>query len=228
LRPDERADIGGGIASGAEAEFLSFFHAAIDKCFADGLFDEEAFDGKADLAAIGEAAPDGAVCGDFEVGVGQDEHGVFAAEFENGGDEFFCAGFGDAAPGRDAAREHDFVGSGVDQGLTDFACALDYFHEIVGKTCIDEDLFDERAALRGEVAGFANDGVARGDGGDDLAERDGQRIVPGTDDADDAEWFVVEAAGFGSCGEAVVRDAFWLQETRGILREIFGSVERDE
>ena len=61
-----------------------------------------------------------------------------------------------------------------------------------------------------------------------MTERDGQRIVPGADDADYAEGFVVEAAGFGFCGEAVVRDAFGLEKVLRVFGKIFGGVESDE
>ncbi len=87
---------------------------------------------------------------------------------------------------------------------------------------------NQRAALRGEVAGLADDRVARGDGGNNLAERNRQWIVPGTDDGDYAERFVDDFAGFGFRGQSMVRDAFIAQQRRRLLGVIGGGVQRDE
>src|ERR1700756_818201 len=85
LRANHRADIGIGIVAGTNTQLFRFCHAAGGKLIADGLLDEEALDGKTDLAAIRVAAPDGGAGGDIEVGVSQDEHGIFAAEFQHSG-----------------------------------------------------------------------------------------------------------------------------------------------
>ena len=131
LRTNQRADVGGGIAARTEAQLFGFFDAEGGEFFADGLLDEDSFDGEADLAAIGVAAPDGAAGGDVEIGVGENDHGVFAAEFEDGGNQVLGAGFGDTASGLDAAGEQNFVGSRVDERLTDSASALNDRYQIL-------------------------------------------------------------------------------------------------
>ena len=68
------------------------------------------FDGEAGLAAIGESAPDGGAGSRFEVGVGEDDHGVLAAQLEHAGDELSGAGLGHAPAGGHAAGEDDFIG----------------------------------------------------------------------------------------------------------------------
>src|ERR1700676_3962752 len=85
LRANHRADIRGGVVAGADAQLLRFCHTAGGELIAYRLFDEEAFDGKTNLAAIRVATPDGGAGGDVEVGIRQDDHGVFAAKFQHRG-----------------------------------------------------------------------------------------------------------------------------------------------
>ncbi len=124
LRANHGANVGGGVAAGAEAQLFCFRHATRGKFVADGLLDEEPLDGEANLAAICVAAPDSGAGGDVEVGIRENEHGVFAAEFENGGNQALGAGFGNATTSRDASGEQDFVRVGIDQRLADFPAAL--------------------------------------------------------------------------------------------------------
>ena len=150
------------------------------------MFDENALDGKADLATVGKTPPYSAARRDFEIGVGENDHRVFAAEFEHRRDKPRGAGFGDAPARFDAPGETDFIGIGIDQGAADFCAALNDRDEILRESRVGEQLFDERAALRSEVARLTNDGVACHHRGNDLAQRDSERIVPRTDDANHA------------------------------------------
>ena len=86
---NHRADFGIGIGGGAEAQFFGFFDAELSEAFGCGLLDVDAFDGNAGLAAIHEAAPDGGAGGDVEIGVGEDDHRVLAAEFQDRWDQLF-------------------------------------------------------------------------------------------------------------------------------------------
>src|SRR5262249_3360692 len=70
LRTDERTDVGGRITAGTQARPLRFLDAELREAIGDGLLDEEALDGKTNLAAIGVAAPNGRARSDFEIGVG--------------------------------------------------------------------------------------------------------------------------------------------------------------
>jgi len=158
-----------GSVPGPTRSFFVFFDAERGKFFGDGLLDKNAFDREADLAAVGEAAPNRAAGGDFETGIGEDDHRVFAAEFEDGGDEESRAGFGDAAAGFDTASEADFVGSGVDQSAADFRATLNHRDDIFRESGVSEKLFDQRAALRREVTRLAHDCVSRDHRGNDLA-----------------------------------------------------------
>src|SRR5260370_27306658 len=99
---------------------------------------------------------------------------------------------------------------------------------MIWEASIHEQFFNEAAAMRGELAGLANDGIACGDGWNNLAEWNGQRIIPGTDDANHAQRLVGELAGFRLGCKAVMRDAFRLEQTLGILCKIRCRVHRNE
>ena len=93
---------------GPRRNFFVFSTQSCVKRSCDWLFDINALDGKAGLAAIRETAPDGGARGDVEIGIGENDHGVFAAELEHGRNQFRCARFSNVRPGGDAAGEEYF------------------------------------------------------------------------------------------------------------------------
>ena len=129
---DHRADFGVGIAvEGPRRSFLVFSTHSCSKRFGDRLLDVNAFDGEAGLAAIREAAPDGGAGCDFEIGVGENDHGILAAEFEHRRNQFAGARFGDSSASGDAAGEENFFRPGFDDCGAELATALQHLH----KTC---------------------------------------------------------------------------------------------
>ena len=64
--------------------------------------------------------------------------------------------------------------------------------------------------------------------GIDLAERDRQRIVPRSDDADDAVGLEAEPAGLGLDRKIVMRDALVGKQLRSVARVVFCGLERNE
>src|SRR4029077_10611443 len=70
LWPNERADVGCGIATWTEAQFFCFLHANRDEFLRDSLFHEEPLNREANLPAVRVAAPNSAAGGGIEIGVG--------------------------------------------------------------------------------------------------------------------------------------------------------------
>src|SRR6267142_4663312 len=97
LRTNERADIRRWVASRPKAKLPGFRHAQSCERFTNGLFNEKAFHGQTNLTAIGVAAPDGGAGRYVEVGIGEDDHRVLAAKFENRWNQFLRTRFRDAA-----------------------------------------------------------------------------------------------------------------------------------
>src|ERR1700731_2473503 len=105
VRANHRADVGFGVVPGSKPKLFRFSHAARGKLVAYRLLDKEAFDGQTNLAAIRVAAPNRGACSDVEVGVGEDDHGVFATKLQHRRNQPLRAGFRDASAGRETSGE---------------------------------------------------------------------------------------------------------------------------
>src|SRR6266567_3986609 len=146
LWTNERADVRRGVSSGTEPQLFRFFNAKRDEFFRDPLLDEEPLHGQTNLAAIRVAAPNGRTGRHIEVGIRENDHGVFAAKFENRWNQFFRTGFGDTPARCHASGEDHFVRRGINQSLPDFSAALHDRDEILRKRCVDEKFLDQYSA----------------------------------------------------------------------------------
>src|SRR5258708_17268236 len=160
LRPNHGADVGVGVIARAEAKLFRFRDAARSKLIAYRLLDEEALDGKTNLPAIRVAAPNRGACGDVEVRIGEDEHGVFATKLQHRRNQPLGAGFGDAAACCHTSREQDFVWIGIDQRLAHFPTALHDGASTFPTAAAGKDILDERAILRTATAAPATSAAA--------------------------------------------------------------------
>src|SRR5262245_3578995 len=98
LRKSHRADVDAILGSahiGSLAQRASLFDYAASEIISDGVFDVNALHRDADLPRIGERSPDRRVGRALDVGVAQNDHRVFAAEFEAHRKESLCRAFGD-------------------------------------------------------------------------------------------------------------------------------------
>ena len=95
-----------------------------DELVVDGLLDVDPLDRDADLAGVDHPAPGRGVDGAVEVGVGEDDHRVLAAELEADRGQRLGGPRHHLAAGAVGAGELDEV-DGVDQGGAGLADALD-------------------------------------------------------------------------------------------------------
>lgn len=77
------------------------------------------------LVLMQEAVERG-IGGELEFGIGTDDHGIRAAQFQRAGDEVAAAGFTHLAAGRHAAGEGDFLHAGIEDVGTGLAIAIQY------------------------------------------------------------------------------------------------------
>src|SRR5216683_5897359 len=225
LWTDQRADVCRGVASGTEPQLFCFFNAKPDELFRDPLLDEQPFDGKAHLATIRIAAPDGRAGYHVKVSIRENDHGVFAAKFENRWNQFFRTGFGHPPARGHASGKHHFVRRGINQSLAHFTASLNYSDDILGKSGIDEKSLDERATLRREVAVLAQNRIARRYCRYDLTHRNRQRIIPRANDPQHTPWLVAQRPGFGSCRSTVMRDRRRPQQFAALLCEVLRRIQ---
>ena len=138
LRTNQRPNVGIFVATRPEAKLLRFRHAAAHKLFGDGFLDEQSFHRKTDLPAICVAAPHRGARGHIQIRVAQNQHGVFAAQLQHGGNQIARARFGHVFAGIHAAGEKYFVGASLNQRLADFAAALQHGDQVGGKARVAE------------------------------------------------------------------------------------------
>src|SRR5688572_9180859 len=100
------------------------FDDAASEIISDGVFDVNAFDRYADLARIGERPPYRRVGRALDVGVAQNDHRIFAAEFETHRNQPLRRALGDRLAGARAAGERDHIGF-VNQRPPRLAVAVD-------------------------------------------------------------------------------------------------------
>ena len=111
---DERAEVA-VVAAGADGDARRAGVQALDQRVGDGLLDQELGGGGADLAGIAEGAVGQVLDQPVEVGVGEDQDGVLAAELQHDRDRALGRHRHDRAAGRDRAGE----GDAADQRVAD-------------------------------------------------------------------------------------------------------------
>ena len=80
---DHRANIDFRIKSVADAQALCFLHARVEETRVLRAMDVAALDRQASLPGVHERAPNSCALGDVDVGVVENEHRIFAAEFQH-------------------------------------------------------------------------------------------------------------------------------------------------
>src|SRR5580658_1978357 len=97
-----------------------------------------AFDRKARLAGVYERSPDGTARSDVDIGVFEDDHRVFAAEFEHHWKQAFGGDLGDSPARGNAAGENQFVDFALYEGRSRFAFARKHLKDAGGNSSLAE------------------------------------------------------------------------------------------
>ena len=166
--------------------------------------DEEALGGDAGLAVVDAASLDGGVDGGVEVGGGQDDEGVGAAELEDGLLDEPAGLGGDGAAGGLGAGDGDGGDAGVGEDVF-YLAGLDEqgLEDAAGEAGAADEGFDGESALR-DVGGVLEQAdVAGHERGREEAEDLPERKVPRHDGEDDAEGVPADVAWLGCFVRAV-------------------------
>ena len=209
-RADERAGLGLGVVRAAEADRGGPLDQPVDEVVVDGLLDQQAGAGRADLAGVQEHRREREVEGDLAVGVGEDDVGVLAAQLE--GD--LLDGRGGRghhpSPGHQTAGEGDQVdarvldqrGRGVGPG------AEDEVADAGGQAGLLEQPHQDDAGVRRELARLEHEGVAGREAGRDLPGGLQERVVPGCDQRADPSGSWTTRLSTSSRPVSTIRPAF--------------------
>ena len=190
---DERPHVGLVVKAGAKPHRVHTLSQPPGEFVGDGRVDEDPLDRDAQLTGVGKAADERALHRPVEIGVAADDHRVFAAQFERGADEPFARLPGDDGAGLAAAGEGDAVDR-VEEGGAELASfAGDDLKEI----CWQSRLFKQRGDKEGGegclLVGLEQGRVAHQERRDGVGDGERERVVPGRDEADEAERQVVDA-----------------------------------
>ncbi|CAM5504566.1 hypothetical protein SFUMM280S_08997 [Streptomyces fumanus] len=197
---DQRAHVGALVGRVADGDRLDGGGEQVEEAVVDGALDQDAGAGAAVLAGVVEEGQGGGRGGGFQVGVGEDDVGALAAQFQGdalepggaAGQDVLADGGG---PGEDDLR-HVRV---VDQGPSgDRAVAGQHLEEVLGQARVEGEVGEAERGERGGLGGLEQDRVAGGEGGGGAPGGDRHGEVPGGDHADHAQRFEdrhVQAAG---------------------------------
>ncbi len=168
-----------------------------DELLVDGVLDDQARTGRADLAGVEEDRGEGVVDGGFEVGVGEDHVRVLAAELERDLLHRARRRGHDLAAGLQTTGEGDQVHLGClgERRSHVGAGAQDQVGDPGGYAGLGERLHQPDRRRRGQLARLEHERVARGDRGRDLPGGLQEREVPRGDERAHADRLVDDAAG---------------------------------
>ena len=179
--------IADGALLGAGDGFLDEFVVAL-------FFDEEARAGAAALTLIEEECEVGAFDGLVHVGVGENDVGTLAAEFESDALEIgFRGGFHDEVADFGGAGEGDFVDVHVasERGAGGGAVAGKQVDDAIGEAGFLDEFGNAQRGERSLLGGLHDDGAAGGERGAEFPGLHQQRKVPRNDLANDADGLVL-------------------------------------
>lgn len=156
-----------------------------------GALHEDAGTGAAVLSGVVEEGHRGLGRRALDVGVGEDDVGALAAEFEGHALEEARSPGHDLLADAGGAGEDDLGDARVfDQCLTgDVAGARQYLEQMLGQPCLQGEFGQPQGGQRGGLGGLEEYGVACRQRRRGAPGGDGHGEVPRGDDADDAERF---------------------------------------
>lgn len=197
---DQRAHVGPLVGRVADQDGLDRGGEEAEEAVVRRALDEDAGTGAAVLAGVVQEGHRGGGRGGLQVGVGEDDVGALAAEFE--GDRLEERRALGRHPPAHGGRpgEHDLGDARVsdERVARDRTVSGEHLEQALGKVRLQGELGQAQRGQRGRLGGLEEDRVARREGRYRAPGRDRHREVPGRDDADDAERFEerhVQAAG---------------------------------
>ena len=198
-RRDQRTGLSVVIERSAEADLLGTLDEAVDEFLGDGLLDDESGTSRAHLTGVDESGVERIVQGRLEVGIGEDDVGVLAAELEGDLLDRVRGVAGQQTTGDESAGERDHVDVLVSRqrGTSIGARTEDEVADSGRQTELLEDLHGEDRSVRGQLGGLEDEGVAGGDGRGDLPRSLQQRVVPRGDERTDADGLMHDLRSHG-------------------------------
>src|SRR5919197_5435364 len=132
---NDRAYIGVRIEAVADSQLAGFLHTCFDESVVQTAVHVAALHRKTRLSRIHERTPHGAAGDDVDVDIVQDDHGIFAAEFENDWKQAHSGCLCDSLSGLNAPRKDQFVEVRVSQCGAGRAISHEDLKNVLGNAC---------------------------------------------------------------------------------------------
>ena len=216
VRAGERAEVGAVGHRVADGERRHLRHEALGERLVDVLVDDEALGGDAALAVVLRPRVHRLVDGEVEVGVGEDDEGVAAAELQHARLEGAAGLLGHGAAGAPAAGERDARHAVVgDDGAGVVGGEHEVLEEPVAEAGLFEQLRDGLAAAEHVRRVLEDHPVAGGERGHGGADGLPEGEVPRHDGQDHAERLVRHERALGRRLARLI-----LQKRLGVLGDV--------
>jgi len=167
-----------------------------EELVAAGGGEQDVVGGDAGLAGVVELAGHDAAGRQFDGVAFVEEGGAFAAELEGDGGEVFGGRAQDQAADAFGAGEEQVIEGEGDELAADLGAAGEDA-ELFGAELLGDEGAEDLGGFGGALAGLEEDAVAGGEGADGGGEGEQEGVVPGADDADDAEGLIADLAAGG-------------------------------
>src|ERR1700733_738375 len=185
---DQRAHLGFPVERRTELDLLGLLRHRFDKVLVDRLLYQDAASGGTDFALVNEDAEECAIDGRFEVSVGKEDVGRFAAELE--GDALYRVSglLDDDLANRGAAGEGDLVDVSMldERGAAGFSETGNDVDHAGRQTAVREIIRQFERGKRRLLGGLEDAGAARSDCRREFPRGHQQGIIPGNNLAGDA------------------------------------------
>ena len=187
---DERAHLDSGAEAVAELDAGDLLDHRLDELLVNGSLDEQARACGAHLALVGEGGEQRAVHRGLEVGVGEHDVRILAAQLKRDFLEVAGGRDRDLAAGQRAAGEGDLIDArafGQLRARARAGAGHDVDHACREAGLVGETRENERCQRR-QLGGLEDHGAACGERGGQLPCRHQEGIVPGDDLSANADW----------------------------------------
>ncbi len=131
-----------GIDSIAYAQFGNLLPTPGEKWLVEAAMHVAAFQRQAGLTSVHESRPKSAAGGNFQIGIVEHDHGIFAAQFQHHRQQAARGGFAYPFSSGNASGEHQLVDGRLDQRCS-------------GRALADDDLHQDREASQQPAADVA-------------------------------------------------------------------------
>src|SRR5262252_3969597 len=221
-------DVDLGIDAVPDAQPLGLLHACVQKVRVMRTMHVTTLNREASLSGVHKRAPDGSARRDIDIGIVEDEHGIFAAQLEHHWKQPRRGRLSDPLASWNAAGKDQLVYVGLEYGGSGPSVADQNRENGFGNSSLVHKRLQFHSHPRRELRWLQHNRISGHECGQGVDRRNRQRIVPRRDDADYAMRLAQDAPAFGLHRETAMLDGSFPKESRRIVDQEANSIEHDQ